>query len=373
MLDNKLKRIVFLRVLAYEPQLQNFSARYQNLPICFDSHVIVRSHDVYEGITMGQTVLHTIPLLDQNVRFKNFRIVFHIIKKALRLQSIRKIDVIHAYDPLTLGVTGVLLKKLTGARLIIEVNGHLLTAGFLGKLNFATRIKRIIYRIIIGYVLRHADVVKLLNRKMFEEHIRYLQDKKVVYFGDYVPTASFTKSEIDDKYIFFAGFPFFLKGVDILIKAFLKLTDDFPEYRLVVLGFNPVDLESYQKMADACTRIEFHKSVPYNQMIRYMERCTFLVLPSRSEAMGRVLIEAMACGKAVIGSRVGGIPEVIDDQITGLLFESESVDELEVSIRRLLSDPALRKHMGNNGYKKMRQEYATEIYMAKFTSMLMDA
>ena len=80
-----------------------------------------------------------------------------------------------------------------------------------------------------------------------------------------------------------------------------------------------------------------------------MAGCSLFVLPSRTEAMGRVLLEAMACKKPIIASNVGGIPEIIKDGYNGLLFESENVDDLAEKIRLVLSNKKYPTMLRNNG------------------------
>jgi glycosyltransferase involved in cell wall biosynthesis len=80
--------------------------------------------------------------------------------------------------------------------------------------------------------------------------------------------------------------------------------------------------------------------------------------PSRwNEAFGQVIAEAMACGKPVIGTRVGGIPEVIDEGVTGLLVNRRAPEELAETILALINDPARRRRMGDDGREVARQKF----------------
>lgn len=363
-------KVLFLRTMSYDPVCVNFSGQYSTLPQSINGHVVLRTQEHYDGVRIGGTVIHALPLVEKVAFLGTFLTIFRTIRKALQLHSLHKLDIIHCYDPLALGVAGVVIKKMTNARLIIEINGHLLRAGFLGEMNLSKYFKRMAYSIIIDYCLSKADYVKLLNNAMLQEHKEHLDPDRTFVFPDYVPTSAFSLSDTDENYIFFAGYPYFLKGVDLLIKAFLNLTDDFPEYCLIILGYNPDDLEVYEKMAAGCSRIQFHKPVHYDKISDYFKNCTIFVLPSRTEAMGRVLIEAMACGKPVIGARVGGIPEVIDHEINGLLFDAENVKDLEGSIRRLLVNPGFRRKLGLNGYNKVKREFSSEVYNKTFASFI---
>ena len=131
-------------------------------------------------------------------------------------------------------------------------------------------------------------------------------------FSNYVAVSKFfSENLIDGKYLLFLGYPWYLKGVDVLIKAFNRVSSEFPEYKLKIVGYCPEGFDYYEKLAQGNTNIEFHKPVFYDKVIKLMAGCSLFILPSRTEAMGRVLLEAMACKKPIIASNVGGIPEII--------------------------------------------------------------
>jgi glycosyltransferase involved in cell wall biosynthesis len=76
-----------------------------------------------------------------------------------------------------------------------------------------------------------------------------------------------------------------------------------------------------------------------------LDEATVLVLPSRSEGMGRVIIEAFCRGRPVIGSRVGGIPDLVEDGANGLLVESGDTDALVEALERVLTDKELAERL----------------------------
>ena len=176
----------------------------------------------------------------------------------------------------------------------------------------------------------------------------------------------------DGRYILFVGHPFHLKGVDVLIKAFMRISERFPDYSLKIIGHCPDKAEkaAYQVLAQSNKRVEILSPVFYGELAAFMQDCSFLVLPSRSEAMGRVLLEAMACAKPVIGSNVGGIPEVIVDGINGLLFRSGDDADLAEKMERLLSDESLRAGMGAAGAEDVRNRFSSRKYAERFYELI---
>jgi glycosyltransferase involved in cell wall biosynthesis len=93
-----------------------------------------------------------------------------------------------------------------------------------------------------------------------------------------------------------------------------------------------------------------------------------LVLPSLNEGMGRVLVEAMAAGKPVVGSRLGGIKDLIKEGENGYAVEPGDVDGLAEAIRVLLGNEERRVEMGNNG-RVMAQAYSVEKMIEKIDDL----
>ncbi len=366
----KQKTILFICPDAYRPDLPNFHDKYEGLSGFFAVHVLARSRAGYDQFKMGSATLHVLPIEKKKHGIHVLSHVCAIILAGGRINKAGKIDVIVSSDPLTLGIASLALKILTGARLIVEINGHLTKAAFLSKESVVSKIRRRLYDLAVSLSIRNADAIKLLNPLQYEEWRSIIKDKPVFTFHDYVPTHVFRSVRSHFNYIFFAGHPFYTKGVDILIRAFKKVASEFPDMKLIIIGHNRLDLDKYMQMANDCPQVEFRKPVDYDEIVPYFQNCTFFVLPSRSEAMGRVLIEAMAAGKAVIASRIDGIPFLLDEGRTGLLFESENVDELSEKMGLLLSDEELRMSIGRKGYESVRQHYSSELYAARFREMI---
>jgi glycosyltransferase involved in cell wall biosynthesis len=81
------------------------------------------------------------------------------------------------------------------------------------------------------------------------------------------------------------------------------------------------------------------------EVSRALDESTFLVLPSRSEGMGRVVVEAFCRGRPVLGSRVGGIPDLVEDGVNGLLVDPQDTNGLAEALIRLLTDRELAERL----------------------------
>ncbi len=363
--------LLFIAPLVHRPDLPNFRDRVASLAETHDVHVIAPCEQHFDGLRMGGAQLHTIPPYIDKQGTGAFSILIQTVCTARRITTRQKIDVIVAYDPLTLGLAATILKPLIGAKTIIEINGHLLTAAFLNNRSLKDRFKKALYKAVIGFCLRRADAIKLLNHRQEAEFDRYLLGKPVFIFPDYVPTHVFTKSSDDHGFIFFAGYPFFLKGIDILITAFKKIAERYPTTRLIIMGYHsPEEAECYARQIAGCSQIEIKRPVDFDKIRNYFLTCSFLVLPSRTEAMGRVLIEAMACGKPVVASNVGGIPEIVRNNENGFLFQAEDPDDLAKKMSLFLDNPELLKTMGDRAYNDAVSRLSSDRYISRFNDMI---
>jgi len=134
------------------------------------------------------------------------------------------------------------------------------------------------------------------------------------------------------------------KGVKYLVDAVQRLERDIPEIMLLMVGQQDI----YHDRHILCI-----PRVSRRELILLYSLSDVFVLPSIYEPFGIVLLEAMACEIPCIGTRVGGIPEIISHNRTGLLVEPGSVTELSEAISRLYGDPQRRYRMGKKGRERV--------------------
>lgn len=164
------------------------------------------------------------------------------------------------------------------------------------------------------------------------------------------------------------------KGIDSLLEAILSLgaerVSPGPPVRLQLIGAG-ADSERLAMLAKTlgiADAVEFIAARPPAELSALYGQLDALVLPSRStpvweEQLGRVLLEAMACGVPVIGSDSGAIPEVID--AAGLIFQEGNVAALADCIRRLALEPDLRRHYAACGLQRVHEHYSQQVLAAK--------
>lgn len=268
-------------------------------------------------------------------------------------------------DPLKTGVLGWLVAKIVGAKFVPEVNGDFWNrANYLdGTSRLAGWFKRKVLTVIGTFVLARADGIRILYPGQLDFLQHKLAGKIVRSIFDFTDISPFHNYG-EDKVVLFAGFPFYLKGVDILIDAFKRVSPKHPEWTLKILGWFP-DPALLNARCEGNQKIVLHRPVHHREMPEHIGRSAIVVLPSRSEGMGRVLIEAMAAGKPRIGANVGGIFTVIDNGKDGLLFESGSVGELAAHLDTLMANGKLRKAIGEAGRQRAVQEFTLDNYLDK--------
>ncbi len=150
------------------------------------------------------------------------------------------------------------------------------------------------------------------------------------------------------------------KGVDIAIRAFAIVNKQHPSLDLILVGEGEERprLETLAHELGIQDMAVFFGKANRSQVGALLKGCQFLVLPSRTEAFGMVLIEAMLAGKTIVATSVGGVPEVLNNGERGLLVEPESPEALAEGICKLLEDNSLRAKLAHQVSDKVREEYS---------------
>jgi N-acetyl-alpha-D-glucosaminyl L-malate synthase BshA len=144
-----------------------------------------------------------------------------------------------------------------------------------------------------------------------------------------------------------------VKHTDILVETANELNKDNHEIYFLMVGDGPFKTETEEKAREMYGLGDRMIFVGKQEDVKpYIHASDIGILPSKREAFGLSLLEVMACGLPVLGSNIGGIPEVISNHETGYLFDSDNVEEIAYYVRKLASDADLRKTMGNAARKK---------------------
>jgi len=164
------------------------------------------------------------------------------------------------------------------------------------------------------------------------------------------------------------------KGMDTLITALPRLLTEWPDVQLVAVGEGDDQgwLEQIAEGRGVSRHVHFLSGLTYPEIAACYQGCEIFALPSRGEGFGLVYLEAMACGKPVIGGAHGGAPEVIDDGKTGYLVEHGDAGQLATSLEALLADPASAREMGARGRERVEKEFRFNIFAKSLKKILRD-
>jgi glycosyltransferase involved in cell wall biosynthesis len=152
------------------------------------------------------------------------------------------------------------------------------------------------------------------------------------------------------------------KALDVLIKAFENVSILHPTLELWLAGDGPLR-EELERLANSLVpngKIKFLGFKPRKEIRRLVQRCTLFTLPSRAEPFGIAILEALACSKPVVATAVGGIPEIIQSGVTGLLVEPDNPKALAGAIEAVLTNSVLRESIARGGYEAVRSHFQWE-------------
>jgi glycosyltransferase involved in cell wall biosynthesis len=153
--------------------------------------------------------------------------------------------------------------------------------------------------------------------------------------------------------LLFVGRFDYQKGIDILLKLFT--TRAFPNIELILIGDNVLNKDKFN-IPPSVQHLGWLESA---EIEKYYKLCDAVIIPSRWEGFGLVALEAMKNKKAVIASNVAALPEIVVNEVTGILFEIDKPDELYSILLSL--DKKKLSQMGEKGYKRYKENFTADI------------
>lgn len=269
-------------------------------------------------------------------------------KIAFWLCLTKKIDTVVAQGPLLEGLTGLALKKIMRKELIVELHG-----------DWEQRLRLPAWKNVLTFfakrVLKNADKIRAVANYLVLKAQKYAPAKPYFIFPTFTDLNDFL-AEKDIRFnheILFVGRNDRVKGIKYLEEAFALIKKDFPDFKLSLVG------EGLPEGKLSLTEVR-----------NRMKNCYCLVLPSLTEGLPRVILEAMALAKPVIASRVGGIPDLVKNQETGFLFEAGNSKELAEKLRILLSNQEMAVGMGRRGREFVQSQFSNEKYISNYLKMI---
>ena len=348
--------------------------KYFNNKSCGISIYPCFSKDSYIGENLKDSINDYLEI--RNIGFLNILKYFFKISKYIKEHNIKYVHVSWGKDLLL----GVLIKKLCRNNIKLIYYRQMKV----------TRKKHDIYH---KFIYKNIDLVLVITEKLLSECKRFFPvDKsliKLLRYGIKVPnqfTSTFLNSKEDfyryfnlDKSIFTVGIFSRVedqKGQHLVLKALSNIkNNERIDLQLIITG-HVMNEDYYKKLKKYISDysledlVKFVPFLPYPDSMKAMSYLDITILPTYEETFGLVIAESMIVGTPVIGSKAGGVPEIINDGNNGYLFEPKNVDSLEKKILNLYLNKDLRNKLSKNAYEFSVNEYNYDNHFLLFSRHL---
>lgn len=256
--------------------------------------------------------------------FYYFPVLRHISRFVRSFQP----QTVHFHFPTHLTPFVLYLRQHFSFRLVVSLHGHDVLGNSQRPTSLQVQFRRL---------LRQSDAITTcsedLRRTVISMQPEIADRVRVHYNGvDLTRFEDQVPFQHPRPYILFVGRLTYTKGVDLLLQAFAQVNFEHPDVDLIIAGDGPF----YEELSELTLRLNLKGSVHFlgragaTEVVRLMNGCLFVVVPSRTEQFGIVAVEAMAAGKAVIASCVGGLSEVLP--VPPNLLISPGVESLSTSM-----------------------------------------
>lgn len=226
------------------------------------------------------------------------------------------------------------------------------------------------------YGLRRSDGVRTISGYT-SRLVREAGAEPTAEFAAFMDLEAFVERDVEPMperpVALFVGVLERYKAVDVLADAWRLAAPRVPDAKLHLVGRGTMRAVPERLVAELPGQTRWTESLPTPEVSRALDEATVLVLPSRSEGLGRVVVEAFCRGRGVVASRVGGIPDIVEDGVTGLFVQPGDAGALADALVHVLSDRAVAERLGAAAHEAVRPWLATPEDYARRIRELVDA
>ena len=218
---------------------------------------------------------------------------------------------------------------------------------------------------LIKKILLKADYVTATSNYLLETTIgiqnQVSSKSKVIPFGVRIPEPKTSENTLNQNALFLKHLEK-VYAPDILIKATKRVIQKIPGFKLTIAGDGTMKAELIQLIQKLGLNnvVTLAGYISHEHIYNLMRKHDFFVMPSLQEGFGVAAVEAFACSRPVVATNVGGIPEIVTDNVNGYLVEPNDIDALADAMIRMLSNKDTMIKMGQNGYKIAKEKYDWE-------------
>jgi len=190
-----------------------------------------------------------------------------------------------------------------------------------------------------------------------------MPENKTIYIPNFIDVNKFNPTYENEDYFVYFGRLSEEKGLKTLLKAMKHVRTS----KLIIVGTGPIEEDLYNMITSLnLENVEMAGFKSGEELFRIVKKSRFSIIPSECyENCPVSVLEAMALGKPVIGANIGGIPELIDENNTGLIFQRGNEESLAEKINFLLENPKVTEELGINSRKKVEAEYNEMLHYHK--------
>lgn len=271
-------------------------------------------------------------------------------RSAVRARRAMQPDIVHAHWWFPSGLVGTWLSKLSHTPLVTTLHGTDV------RIVRSVAMSRPAFR----HVLQNSSAITAVSRWLAHEAQALVSSPPPVVAPMPVATDLFSPGGVRQKdALLFVGRLTKQKGLDLLLQSLAKLP---PFVSLDVVGDGPerVPLERLAGELGVSPRVRWHGSQPQDALVGFYRSATALIVPSADEGLGLVAVEAMLCDTPVVAFESGGLPDVVQHDLTGLLVRERSPDALASAITQLLARPDRGQALGAAGRMHALSTFAPE-------------
>lgn len=233
-------------------------------------------------------------------------------------------------------------------------------------------------KFLIRNVLKKVDKIALLSRKVKIIMSRFIPESRLYVLPSTVRVSDFLKKKKEPKILdknlinilFVGGADPFRKGLADVVKSIPLVARECENFSFILTGGENVNrfLVKCKKMGIS-SYVNFWGWVKEKDKIQLYHSADILLLPSYNEGLPYVIIEALAAGLPIIATPIGGISEVIEDGVNGLLIDPGDYYDLAKKIVILAKNKSLRDMIARNNFEKARKDYSLEILLERIADI----
>ena len=291
-----------------------------------------------------------------------------LTRRIAEAAAIEKPSILHAHSPVLTAIAALRAGKKLGIPVVYEIRAFWEDAAVDHRTYTEGSWKYRLTRAAETWACRRVSRVTVLCRGLEEDLVgRGIPRERVTVIGNGIDLARFAPAPPDEEYrdrwnlrgkhvAAFIGSFYRYEGLDLLLEAYARLRARFPDLALLLVGGGEMEQELRDRARElgVSEGVAFSGRIPHERVPGVYALADVLVYPRYSMRLTQLVtplkpLEAMAMGKAVLASDVGGHRELIQDGRTGILFRPGDAGALADALARMIEDPALRRGLEESG------------------------